>query len=130
MAVCTFFGHKNVADDIYTDLFSAILELIRDYDVDVFYVGNQGEFDMIMLVNVDPVYSYEACMIGRNAYWINGLPIEADCPMTAVMNVSVSRRDANFECFGHMMEMIMGHVFCDSTEESGYCDGEFNGIPV
>lgn len=91
---------------------------------------NKGEFDMVLLVNIDPVYTFEACMIGRNAYWINGEPIEADCPMTAVMNVSVSRRDANFECFGHMMEMIMGHVFCDSTEESGYCEGEYNGIPV
>ncbi len=91
---------------------------------------NKGEFDMILLVNIDPVQTFEACMIGRNSYWINGEPIECDCPMTAVMNVSVSRRDANFECFGHMMEMIMGHVFCGSTEESGYRPGEYNGIPV
>lgn len=104
-----------------------------DYDAmikkhDIIARRNRDEFNMILLVNIDPVYTYEACMIGRSSYWINGEPLEYDCPMTAVMNVSVSRRDANFECFGHMMEMIMGHVFCNDSEESGYRQGEYNGM--
>jgi len=89
---------------------------------------NKGEFNMILLVNIDPVHTYEACMIGRNSYWINGEPLEYDCPLTAVMNVSVSRRDANFECFGHMMEMIMGFTFCKEYEECGYEKGCYNGM--
>lgn len=88
---------------------------------------NAGEFNMILLVNLDPVYTFEACMIGHSSYWINGDPIEADCPLTAVMNVSVSRRDANFECFGHMMEMIMSHTFTGGTDCVGYREGEWNG---
>ena len=88
---------------------------------------NNGEFDMVFIVNQDPVHGFEACMVGRNAYWINGDAIEADCPMTALMNVSVSRRDANYECHGHMMENIMSHVFHGDTILSGYVDGEFNG---
>lgn len=88
-----------------------------------------GEFDMVLLVNQDPIYSFEACMVGRNAYWINGDPIEADCPLTALMNVSVSRRDANFECFGHMMENVMMHVFTGGTDCFGYREGEWNGVP-
>ena len=88
---------------------------------------NNNEFDMILIVNQDPVYGFEACMLGRNAYWINGDPIEADCPLTAILNVSVSRRDANYECHGHMMENIMSHVFHGDTILSGYEKGEFNG---
>ncbi len=88
---------------------------------------NNDEFDMILIVNQDPVYGFEACMLGRNAYWINGDPIEADCPLTAILNVSVSRRDANYECHGHMMENIMSHVFHGDTILSGYEKGEFNG---
>lgn len=88
---------------------------------------NHDEFDMILIVNQDPVYGFEACMLGRNAYWINGDPIEADCPLTAILNVSVSRRDANYECHGHMMECIMSHVFHGDTILSGYDKGEFSG---
>ncbi len=88
---------------------------------------NNDEFDMIFVVNQDPVYGFEACMLGRNAYWINGDPIEADCPLTAILNVSVSRRDANYECHGHMMENIMSHVFHGDTILSGYDKDEFSG---
>lgn len=102
--------------------------MIKKYNV--LQRRNRGEFNMILLANIDPVYCYESIMIGRNPYWINGQQSEYDCPLTAVMNVSVSRRDANFECFGHMMEMIMSHVFCDDAGESGYDPGEYNGIPV
>ena len=101
--------------------------LLREHDL----AGRRrrGEFDMILLVNQDPVYCFEACMMGKNAYWINGDPIEADCPLTAIMNVSVSRRDANFECFGHMMENVMAHVFTGGTDCFGYREHEWDGVP-
>ncbi len=89
----------------------------------------RGEFDLILLVNQDPIYCFEACMMGKNAYWINGDPIEADCPLTAILNVSVSRRDANFECFGHMMENVMMHVFTGGTDCFGYREHEWDGVP-
>ncbi|MBR4204273.1 MAG: hypothetical protein IKQ92_02210 [Clostridia bacterium] len=88
-----------------------------------------GEFDLVLLVNLDPVYCFEACMFGKNAYWINGDPIEADCLLTAILNVSVSRRDANFECFGHMMENVMMHVFTGGSDCAGYAEHEWDGIP-
>ena len=100
--------------------------LIREHDL--IERRRNGEFDMILLVNQDPVYCFEACMMGKNAYWINGDPIEADCPLTAIMNVSVSRRDANFECFGHMMENVMMHVFTGGTDCFGYTEHEWDGV--
>ena len=101
--------------------------LLREHDL--VRRRRNGEFDLVLLVNQDPLYCFEACMMGRNAYWINGDPIEADCPLTAILNVSVSRRDANFECFGHMMENIMMHVFTGGSECAGYAEHEWDGIP-
>lgn len=101
---------------------------IAAYSFDVEYIlekfdlverRNAGEFDQVWLVNVDPAMTYESMMVGRTAYWINGAPIIKDCDNFAVINVSISRRDANFECFGHMAENIMNRVF-DSSRNSGY----------
>ena len=80
---------------------------------------NNNEFDQVWLVNIDPVNTYESMMVGRNAYWINGAPLYKDCKNFAIMNVSISRRDVNLECFGHMMENIMNTVF-DAETNSGY----------
>ena len=102
--------------------------LLREHDL--VERRRNGEFDLILLVNQDPIYCFEACMMGRNAYWINGDPIEADCPLTAILNVSVSRRDANFECFGHMMENVMMHVFTGGTDCFGYREHEWDGVPL
>ena len=102
--------------------------LLREHDL--VERRRNGEFDLILLVNQDPIYCFEACMMGKNAYWINGDPIEADCPLTAILNVSVSRRDANFECFGHMMENVMMHVFTGGTDCFGYREHEWDGVPL
>lgn len=80
---------------------------------------NNKEFDEVWLVNVDPSYTYESIMVGRNAFWINGAPIEKNCSPFRIMNVSTARPDTNFECFGHATEQLLNNVFA-STSWSGY----------
>ncbi len=72
---------------------------------------NNDEFDQVWLVGADPINPYETVMVGNNAYWVNGPGIEKDCQNFIIMTVYVSRRDANFECFGHMAENVMRKVF-------------------
>ena len=45
VAVCTFFGHREVLDDIEIVLESTVEDLIKNKNVTTFYVGNQGGFD-------------------------------------------------------------------------------------
>lgn len=48
MASCTFFGHRECPDSIKTRLREVLIDLITNHDVDLFYVGNQGQFDAIV----------------------------------------------------------------------------------
>ena len=48
MAICTFFGHKECPDTIRSQLNEVLVDLIRNHDIDIFYVGNQGRFDAIV----------------------------------------------------------------------------------
>ncbi len=45
MAVCTFFGHRECAADIRPVLRSTLENLILEHGVELFYVGDQGQFD-------------------------------------------------------------------------------------
>ena len=45
---CTFFGHSNTRDEILPKLESVLINLIENNDVDVFYVGNHGNFDFMV----------------------------------------------------------------------------------
>lgn len=45
---CTFFGHRNVSEEIEPTLRSTLIDLIENHDVDMFYVGNQGSFDSMV----------------------------------------------------------------------------------
>ncbi len=45
MSVCTFFGHRECPEKIKTVLKSTVEALIVNREVDVFYVGCQGQFD-------------------------------------------------------------------------------------
>ncbi len=45
MATCTFFGHRDCPDTIKPKLRKALVDLITNHDVNVFYVGHQGQFD-------------------------------------------------------------------------------------
>ena len=42
---CTFFGHRDAPTEIKPLLKNVILDLIENYDVTQFYLGNQGNFD-------------------------------------------------------------------------------------
>ncbi len=48
MAICTFFGHRECPSDIALTLRAVLIDLITNHDVDLFYVGNQGQFDAIV----------------------------------------------------------------------------------
>lgn len=49
MSVCIFFGHRDCPDSLRPRLREAVEGLIVDQGVDVFYVGNQGQFDAMAL---------------------------------------------------------------------------------
>ena len=48
MSACTFFGHREYPDSIKIKLQEVLIDLIINSDVDMFYVGNQGQFDAIV----------------------------------------------------------------------------------
>lgn len=48
MAACTFFGHRDCPDAIKLRLSEALVDLITNHGVDMFYVGNQGRFDTVV----------------------------------------------------------------------------------
>ena len=48
MSVCTFFGHSDCPSTVAPKLRSVLIELIENHGVDVFYVGNQGNFDRMV----------------------------------------------------------------------------------
>ena len=45
MVVCTFFGHRDCPEKIKPKLREVLVNLITNHDVDMFYVGHQGQFD-------------------------------------------------------------------------------------
>ena len=46
--ICTFFGHRDCPSQIELSLKQQIINLIENYSVDTFYVGNNGNFDKIV----------------------------------------------------------------------------------
>ena len=45
MAACTFFGHRDCPETVKPKLREVLIDLITNHDVDMFYVGHQGQFD-------------------------------------------------------------------------------------
>ena len=45
MPTCTFFGHRDCPNTITPKLRQVLIDLIENHHVDMFYVGNQGQFD-------------------------------------------------------------------------------------
>lgn len=45
---CTFFGHSNTSWEIQPKLEAVLIDLIENYNVDVFYVGNHGNFYLMV----------------------------------------------------------------------------------
>ena len=52
MKACTFFGHRDCPMHIQPYLNSALVELIENFSVDTFYIGNQGNFDRLASVSL------------------------------------------------------------------------------
>lgn len=47
MHICTFFGHSNTPQNIRNILKETVERLITEKDIDMFYIGNQGNFDSL-----------------------------------------------------------------------------------
>ena len=45
MAACTFYGHRDCPETIKPKLREVLVDLITNHNVDMFYVGHQGQFD-------------------------------------------------------------------------------------
>lgn len=48
MSACTFFGHRDIPDSVKPALYESLENVIRQ-GVDLFYVGNHGRFDTMVL---------------------------------------------------------------------------------
>ena len=44
-----FFGHSDAPEEIKSDLKSLIISLIDNYNANIFYVGNKGNFDSLVI---------------------------------------------------------------------------------
>ena len=113
---------EGVLDDVgsFTFDYDDILERF-----DLVERRNRGEFDQVWLLTIDPASTYETLMVGRNAYWINGTPYQRDCDNFVLLNVSISRRDANLHALGHGMEGILNHVY-PVDPGSDYREGSYH----
>lgn len=63
--VCTFFGHRDASDSLTDELRKVLIELIVAGNVDVFYIGNSGNFDRVasrVLSELSSEYSF-TCQI-------------------------------------------------------------------
>lgn len=114
---------------INSDLFKVPEAYSFDYEYlikkfDLINRRNKGEFDQVWLITIDPASTYETLMVGKNAYWINGTPIEKDCNNFVLANVSISRRDANYHAFGHGIEGIMRKAF--GVDKNDYTKDLYN----
>ena len=45
---CTFFGHRDCSENIKPKIRTAVIDLIENHGVTMFYVGNQGNFDRMV----------------------------------------------------------------------------------
>lgn len=81
--ICAFFGHKDTPENIRPLLESAIKQIIERYPYATFYVGNNGNFDKMVLYVLKslsqnfPTISYAVILayppIGKSTE-IDGLP--------------------------------------------------------
>lgn len=53
MNSCTFFGHKNTPEQAEKILLTNLIDLIENKNVDIFYVGNNGNFDNMVIKNLN-----------------------------------------------------------------------------
>ena len=68
--VCTFFGHKDTPKEIEPTLRSTLIDLIENKKVNVFYVGNNGNFDTMVrrqLEDLSQLYSITYSVVLRRS---------------------------------------------------------------
>ena len=53
MGTCTFFGHRDSPNDIEKQLREALIDIIENKGVDLFYIGNNGQFDYTVRKTVE-----------------------------------------------------------------------------
>ena len=66
MKACTFFGHRELFENLESALYQAIENLIVHESVDTFYVGNHGQFDALVrrvLKDLDKKYSIHYAVV-------------------------------------------------------------------
>lgn len=66
MSACTFFGHRELYENLESALYQAIENLIVHEDVNTFYVGKQGQFDALVhrvLKNLEKKYSIHYAVV-------------------------------------------------------------------
>lgn len=66
MTACTFLGHRDCPNNIYDIVIKQAENLILNNGVDLFYLGNQGNFDNIAkkaLLNLQRIYPSIKCYI-------------------------------------------------------------------
>lgn len=66
MASCTFFDHRKIPREIALKIKDILIDLITNQDVNVFYVGNNGEFDQTVISELDylsKTYSFSCSVV-------------------------------------------------------------------
>lgn len=48
MVACTFFGHRDCPESVRAQVREAVVQLIEEHGVELFYVGNHGRFDAVV----------------------------------------------------------------------------------
>lgn len=72
MSSCTFFGHRDCPATIKPKIMAALVDLIENHNVNMFYVGHQGRFD---------AYVHNALKDHKQEYpWINNAVVLAYMP--------------------------------------------------
>lgn len=84
---------------------------------------NAGEFDVLLMIGIDPLSPNETCMVGRNPLWINGDTFCADCENFVIVTPTFSRPDGSIENVGHMSEAMLGYTYGNIDYVPGCIDG-------
>lgn len=85
-----------------------------DYLIDRLDLVNRrenGEFDQVWVIYIEPSGAFETMMVGRGSYWINGTPTEAECDNFIIAGFNVERRDSQLHALGHAYENIMNEAY-------------------
>ncbi len=96
---------KKFSDNLTFDYDS----LIDDYNL--VERKNAGDFDMVWVFGNDPIALYEAAMVGKKPFFINGGTYTRNCDNFAILTMTFSRKDGSLEDVGHMAECILTNVF-------------------